>query len=201
MQKNCQLVFQHFSFDPPSETLKKSCRNEFKFWEASRNHKSSSCWKFHNSILKNAKTSQLLASISEKVVPLYETLALYVSAFWAFMALGIKFLQLPDFLCQKGKSQYVNKTKKIFKMEVWSLVWLLKNFLAFFKIFLRSMIPKKFSGMQKSYIGIWIVFNPNHKPNENPHSSSLWLPLVFKSTSFRCLSCQLKMYGPQQKKT
>ena len=67
MLKNCQLVFQHFSL----ETLKKkSCRKEFKFWEALRNLKSSSSYKFHNSILKNDKTSQLSASISEKVVPL-----------------------------------------------------------------------------------------------------------------------------------
>ena len=58
-----------FLWSPLGNYEKKSCLNELKFWEASRNHKSSLSWKFHNSILKNAKTSQLSASISKKVVP------------------------------------------------------------------------------------------------------------------------------------
>ena len=59
-----------FSLVPPWKLWKKSCLNKLKFWEASWNHKPSSSWKFYNSILKNAKRSQLSASISEKVVPL-----------------------------------------------------------------------------------------------------------------------------------
>ena len=64
--------FSIFPLVPPWKLWKKSCLNELKFWEASRNHKSSLPWKLHNSILKNAKTSQLSASISEEVVPLFE---------------------------------------------------------------------------------------------------------------------------------
>ena len=64
MLKNCHnytLVFQHFSFGPPLETMKKkSCINKLKFWEASRNQKRSICWKFKLSISlgtqKSAKT-------------------------------------------------------------------------------------------------------------------------------------------------
>ena len=67
--KKLPIVFSAFFL---WKLWKKSCLNEFKFWEASRNQKSSLSWKFHNSILKNAKESQLSASIPEKVVPLYE---------------------------------------------------------------------------------------------------------------------------------
>ena len=69
MLKNCQLVFQHFSFGHYEKKV--AYLNELNFWEASRNHESSLSWKFHKSILKNAKTSQLSASIFDKVVPLY----------------------------------------------------------------------------------------------------------------------------------
>ena len=38
------LVFQHFSFGPPMETMKKkSCLHKLKFWEASQNQKRSKC--------------------------------------------------------------------------------------------------------------------------------------------------------------
>ena len=53
MLKNCHnytLVFQHFLFGPPLETMEKSCLNKLKFWEASRNPKRSICWKFQLSI-------------------------------------------------------------------------------------------------------------------------------------------------------
>ena len=52
--KIIRCFFQHFSFGPPLETMKKkSCLNKLKFWEASRNHKRSLSWKFQYSILKN----------------------------------------------------------------------------------------------------------------------------------------------------
>ena len=63
-------IFQHFFFGSHE---KKSCLNKFKFWEASRNHKKSLSWKFQYSILKNAETSHILASISENPVPLSTT--------------------------------------------------------------------------------------------------------------------------------
>ena len=72
LDKNCQLVFQHFSFGTPLETMKKSCL--LKWTQILRGFTKSLIkliWKFHKSILKNAKTSQLSASIFEKVVPLY----------------------------------------------------------------------------------------------------------------------------------
>ena len=65
---NCFFII--FPLVPPRKLWKKNCLNELKFWEASGNHNSSLSWKFHNSISKKAKTSQLSASISEKVVPL-----------------------------------------------------------------------------------------------------------------------------------
>ena len=53
-------IFQHFSFGPPLETMKKKLSKYFKFWEASRNQKRSICWKFKLSISlgtqKSAKT-------------------------------------------------------------------------------------------------------------------------------------------------
>ena len=53
-KKQCIVlaIFQHFSFGPPLETMKKSCLNELKFWEASRNQNWSICWKFQYSISK-----------------------------------------------------------------------------------------------------------------------------------------------------
>ena len=40
-------IFQHFSFDPSLETMKKKVvYNKLKFWKASRNQKRSICWKF-----------------------------------------------------------------------------------------------------------------------------------------------------------
>ena len=125
------IFFSIFPLVPPWKLWKKSCRNEFKFWEASWNHKSSSSWKFHNSILKNAKTSQLSASISEKVVPLYETLALY-QLFGPLWPWGSNSFNCLTFYVQKVKKIMSIRQKKIFKMEVWSLVWPLKIFLAFF---------------------------------------------------------------------
>ena len=73
--KRLQIGFSAFFL---RNNEKKSCRNELKFWEASRNHKSSLSWKCHNSILKKAKTSRLSASISEKVVPLVKILDSYL---------------------------------------------------------------------------------------------------------------------------
>ena len=67
-------IFQHFSFGPPLETMKKSCLNKLKFWEASWNLKRNLSRKFQYSILKNAETSHIPASISENPVPLYEVI-------------------------------------------------------------------------------------------------------------------------------
>ena len=36
--KNYPMVFQHFSFGHSFKTMKKSCLNKLKFWEASRNN-------------------------------------------------------------------------------------------------------------------------------------------------------------------
>ena len=49
-----------------------------------------------------------------------------------------------------------------------------ENFLGLFSFFLRSLIPKKSSGMQKPYI--CVTCNPsNKKPTQKFNSSSLWL--------------------------
>ena len=77
MLKNCQNYTLFFSvfflWSPIGNHEKKSCLNRLKFWEASRNHKRSLSWKFQYSILKNAKTSHIPASISENPVPLCKT--------------------------------------------------------------------------------------------------------------------------------
>ena len=77
MLKNCQNYTLFFSafflWSPIGNHEKKSCLNKLKFWEASRNHKRSLSWKFQYSILKNAETSHIPASISENPVPLFET--------------------------------------------------------------------------------------------------------------------------------
>ena len=95
---------------PPLETMKKSCWNEHKFWEASRNYKSSPSWKFHNSILKIAKTSQLSASISEKVFP---QIFLIGAIFTTFNSVKIQDLQFRNWLLcplrwigQRPKTKY-----------------------------------------------------------------------------------------------
>ena len=43
-------IFLAFFLWSPLETMKKSCLNKLKFWEASRNQKRSICWKFQLSI-------------------------------------------------------------------------------------------------------------------------------------------------------
>ena len=45
-----------FLWSPLGNYEKKSCLNELKFWEASRNHKSSICWKFQYSNSKNGES-------------------------------------------------------------------------------------------------------------------------------------------------
>ena len=72
-QRIVLAIFQHFFFGPPLETMKKSCLNKLKFWEASRNYKRSLSWKFQYSILKNGETSHIPASISENPVPLWKS--------------------------------------------------------------------------------------------------------------------------------
>ena len=63
-------IFQDFSFGPPLETMKKSCLNELKFWEASRNQKWSICWKFQLSIsLGTQKVSHVGIHIWESCSP------------------------------------------------------------------------------------------------------------------------------------
>ena len=75
LKKQCIVlaIFQHFFFGSHE---KKSCLNKFKFWEASWNHKKSLSWKFQYSILKNAETSHIPASISGNPVPLYDVVSL-----------------------------------------------------------------------------------------------------------------------------
>ena len=82
MLKNCQnstLVFQHFSFGPPWKLWKKSCLNELKFWEASRNHKWSICWKFQLFIsLGTQKESHVGIHIWENCSPLWTNWVTFV---------------------------------------------------------------------------------------------------------------------------
>ena len=72
-QKLYIVFFSIFPLVPHWKPWKKSCLNKLKFWEASRNHKRSLSWKFQYSILKNAETSHIPASISENPVPLFAT--------------------------------------------------------------------------------------------------------------------------------
>ena len=64
------VFFSIFPLVPHWKPWKKSCLNKLKFWEPSRNHKRSLSWMFQYSILKNAETSHIPASISENPVPL-----------------------------------------------------------------------------------------------------------------------------------
>ena len=63
MLKNCHnyiLVFQHFSFGPPLETMKKkSCLNKLQFWEASRNQKRS----IYKRVYKITRNTVLLCAL------------------------------------------------------------------------------------------------------------------------------------------
>jgi hypothetical protein len=49
----------------------------------------------------------------------------------AFMALGVKFLRLAEFSCRNGPDK-LKKNQFFDEMELWSLLWPLKNFVAFF---------------------------------------------------------------------
>ena len=74
--------------------------------------------------------------------------------------------QIPSMVRVKQKNYKISiKLKCGLWYGLWKFSWP-------FPIFLRSMIHKKSCGMQKSYM--WVVFHPYHKPNQNPHSNSLW---------------------------
>ena len=80
MQKNANWFFSIF----PWKLWKKSCRNEFKFWEASRNHISSF-------IILSWKMPKLLASISEKVVPFIYRISSYnCRGNYSFLEVGVR---------------------------------------------------------------------------------------------------------------
>ena len=49
-------------------------------------------------------------------------------------------------------------------------------FSGLFYIFLRSLMPKKSSGVQNSYF--WVVFHPKHKPNQIFCSRLQWILLI-----------------------
>ena len=67
-------IFQNFSFGPPLETMKKSCLNELKFWEASRNHKWSVCWNFQlSNSLGTQKASHVGIHIWESCSPFWNS--------------------------------------------------------------------------------------------------------------------------------
>ena len=63
-----------------------------------------------------------------------------MSAFLAFMALGVKFLQLPEFLCQNGPHKAKNYKNSI-NVAVALAMAFEKNF-GLFLFFLRSLIPR-----------------------------------------------------------
>ena len=77
-------------------------------------------------------------------------------------------------------------------MYLWPLLGPLEIFLAFF-IFLRSLIPKKSSGMQKPYV--WLVTPPTKNQHKNSILVHCVLLPIFISVSFffilqfSCLSC------------
>ena len=91
-----------------------------------------------------------------------------ISAFLAFMVLGVKFLQLAEFLCQNGphkakKLQNFNKCSCGLVCGLWKKNWP-------FLFFWRFLIPTKSSGIQKSCM--WVVFPPYQKPSQNFHSGT-----------------------------
>jgi hypothetical protein len=81
----------------------------------------------------------------------------------------------------KGITQIFNTSwlqlvEKIMKIQLFSLSGLLCDLQKFFWpfcIFLRSLIPKKFSGMQKSYF--WTGFHHQTLTNQKSYFESLWL--------------------------
>ena len=85
----------------------------------------------------------------------------------------------------KGITQILNTSwlqlgEKIMKIQLFSLsgLWCdLQKFLWPFCIFLRSLMPKKFSGMQKSYF--WTGFHHQTLTNQISNSESLWTRGLF----------------------
>ena len=100
-QDELGIFFAFFLWSPLDTKKKKSCLNKLKCWEASRNCESSSSWKFHNSILKNTKTSELSASISEKVVPLWYKSLLSAQLLYLCYVMTLLIIVIPNFRCRK----------------------------------------------------------------------------------------------------
>ena len=60
--------FEFFPLVPPWNNENKSCLNELKFWEASKNHKSSICWKFQLSIsCGTQKSAKIPLPVAKKI--------------------------------------------------------------------------------------------------------------------------------------
>ena len=90
------------------------------------------------------------------------------SAFLVFMALGVKFLQSPEFFCQN--SPHKAKNDKISINGAVALAMAFEFFFCLFSFFLRSFIHEKSNCMQKSCM--WVVFPPILKPSQNFHPGS-----------------------------
>ena len=88
-------IFQNFSFGSPLETMKKSCLNELKFWEASRNQNWSIWWKFQYSISKIGES------------PLH---------FLIGIPFSFKFLKFSTFF-QKGWNDYQGSMRAIVRLQ------------------------------------------------------------------------------------
>ena len=96
-----------------------------------------------------------------------------IVAFLDFMALKVKpkvsskFITLTSRLSLCRWKNYENSTF----FPIWSLVWPSKMSLAFLIFFLRSLMPKKSSGMQKSYF--WTGYHHQTLTNQVCHSIPL----------------------------
>ena len=79
------------------------------------------------------------------------------------MALRVKSLRSAEFLCQNGPDK-LKKSWNFYEMYLWPLYGLWK-FSWPFLFFLRSLIPKKSSGMQKPCV--WLVTHPKKNQHKN----------------------------------
>ena len=90
--------------------------------------------------------------------------------------------------------QIRGKNYKILKFWVLDFGFGLQGFFCLFFIFLRSLMLKKSSGMQESYM--WVVFHPYKITNQNFHSSSLcWIRyyIQWSNKSFSSLIVSVKL--------
>ena len=96
-------------------------------------------------------------------------------AFLAFMALRLKSLRSAEFLCQNGPHKAKKYKISISVAVAFSVAF--ENFFGLFLFFLRSLIPKKSSGMQKPYVGLATP------PTKNQHKYSILVHCVLEKNS------------------